>query len=141
MTKFNLKGGKALALAAFFLFFTLGAMAQQSTGLRAVQPPAMQIGIQYYPDANYPHSAFVKVYWGTDWNDNYFDFESGSLPSYWQNDAAYPWVVASPDTLNDLGYEGNFCIMSGMIPHSAGKRWSRGISIFSTHRSWARISC
>ena len=75
MNNSSLKRGRSIAFAVFFLFFTLGAMAQQGTGLRAVQPTAMQIGIQYYPDANYPHSAFVKVYWGTDWNDNYFDFE------------------------------------------------------------------
>ena len=110
MTKFNLKGGKALALAAFFLFFTLGAMAQPGTPSEA---ETMQVLASHYPDPSLPGSPYAKILWGWDIGVPSVDFENGLFPDYWNNDETYPWIVTSPDTLNYPGYSGYYCMMSG----------------------------
>ena len=40
-----------------------------------------------------------------------FDFEDGTIPSTWTNDANYPWVVVSES--QGSGHSGTYCIKSG----------------------------
>ena len=112
MAKFNLKKGKSLAFVAFFLFLTLGAVAKPVAPSEPTRDSTFQVLAQYYPDASFANSASARVFWGTDLDNNFFSFESGTLPSYWVNDDIYPWVVTTPDSTL-TGYEGRFCMMSG----------------------------
>ena len=76
-----------------------------------VAAPTFEVIARYYPSADYPYCPYVKVFWGTDLNPRFVDFESGAIPPMWNNDLTYPWVVATPDSIG--GYNGNYCIMSG----------------------------
>ena len=97
---------KNCTLLALLLLFALGAKANPDTPPRADRDPAFEVFADYYPEAGYEHSPYVKVYWGI----SLCDFETGSLPADWTNDNEYPWVVTTPSV---QGYHGEYCLMSG----------------------------
>ena len=110
MKNCTLLKGKNLAFVMFFLFFALGGMAQ--TG-KTSKSETTQVIALHYPDPNESSCPYVKITWGTDLDENSFDFETGKIPSYWDNDKTYPWVIAEPDTTVYGGYQGSYCIKSG----------------------------
>ena len=93
-----------LVFTAFLFLFALGAMAQ---------PSAFQVQAKYYPDAGFFNSTTAKVCWGTEMFNTSFDFESGDIPFYWDNDVAYPWVVTTLDSTDFPGCPSGKCLMSG----------------------------
>ena len=97
---------KNCTLLAFLLLFALGAKATPDNPPRVDGGTAFEVFADYYPEAGYEHSPYVKVYWGM----SLYDFEMGSLPDDWTNDNDYPWMVTTPPV---QGYHGEYCLMSG----------------------------
>lgn len=73
---------KNCTLLAFLLLFALGAKATPDNPPRVDGGTAFEVFADYYPEAGYEHSPYVRVYWGM----NLYDFEMGSLPDDWTND-------------------------------------------------------
>ena len=105
MKNCTLLNGKNLAFVMFFLFFALGGVAQ--TGKTSTSETT-QVIARHYPYPNESGCPYVKIIWGTDLDENSFDFETGKIPSYWDNDKTYPWVIT-----DSLVHGGTFCIRSG----------------------------
>ena len=95
----------------FLLFLTLGAFAQLVIPNRGGESKGFEVIAKHYPDNSYPNSPYVKVFWGEEMNPNYVDFEDGVIPSGWDNDFPYPWVVTNQ--IPGSGYNGSYCMMSG----------------------------
>ena len=104
MKNCTLLKGKNLAFVMFFLFFALGGIAQ--TGKTSKSD--MRVIARHYPDPNESGCPYVKIIWGTDLDEDTFDFETGIIPSYWDNDKTYPWVIC-----DSMIYNGSYCIKSG----------------------------
>ena len=114
MKNCTLLKGKNLAFVMFFLFFALGGIAQTGKTPKS----DMRVIARHYPDPNESGCPYVKINWGSDLGDSFFDFETGSIPSYWENDQTYPWVIADPT--NYSSYTNSYCIKSGndSVPNS-----------------------
>ena len=105
----NFKKVKNLTLIVFLLSFTLGAVAQTGTTAKSNE---LEVLAHYYPDPSFANSSSVKVLWGYDLDQDFFDFEDGLIPSRWINDDTYPWVVTTPNT-DSIGWNGTYCMKSG----------------------------
>ena len=102
-----------LAFVVFLFVFALGAMAQPVPQRADRDLDPFEVLVKYYPDANFTNSTAVKLSWGTEMYDNFFDFESGDIPFNWDNDPNYPWVVTTLDTAEFPGAPDGKWLMSG----------------------------
>ena len=114
MKNCTLLKGRNLAFVMLFLFSALGGIAQTGKTPKS----DTQVIARHYPDPNESGCPYVKINWGSDLGDSFFDFETGSIPSYWENDQTYPWVIADPT--NYSSYTNSYCIKSGndSVPNS-----------------------